>query len=101
MLKTGSYVCTCETLNRKGSAVSDLIIDCITSGVKSAAKQRQAFVWNKRSRHSDCKRQTVQRMTRYDGDGLSRSSDEAAERWWSEGLSLFGFKVNDKQQCDD
>jgi len=36
-------------------------------------------------------------MTSDSGGGLSRSSDEVAERQWSEGLSLFGFVVNDNQ----
>jgi hypothetical protein len=38
MLKTGSYVYTCESPDRKGSAERNLISNCIASGVKSAAK---------------------------------------------------------------
>jgi hypothetical protein len=37
------------------------------------------------------------RMTPDSGDGLSCSSEEVSERRWSEGLSLFGFMVNDNQ----
>ena len=40
MLKAGDYVCICY-------ARDDLIAAGITSGVKRARLQQQAFVWNK------------------------------------------------------
>ena len=38
-----------------------------------------------------CKTIVGVRITPDSGDGLSCSSDEVTERYWSEGLSLFGF----------
>lgn len=41
------------------------------------------------------------RITRDSGGGLSRSSNEVAERQWSEGLSLFDFLQSDNQKWED
>jgi|JI61114DRNA_FD_contig_21_4634555_length_689_multi_11_in_0_out_0_2 hypothetical protein len=63
--------------------MGDLISDCITSGVKLAIHQQQAFVWNKRSRYRyDEFEKTIVgvRITSDSGDGLSCSSEEVAER---------------------
>jgi len=40
-------------------------------------------------------------MTPDGGGGLSRSSDEVTERYWSKGLSLFGFYSDDNQKWED
>jgi hypothetical protein len=94
MLKTGSYVYICEE-----SAMGDLIADCTASGVKLTRLQqgllygtREVVIWAKRvTAIAD------QRMGLDNGGGLSRSSEEVAERQWSKGLSLFGFVVEDNQ----
>ncbi len=94
MLKTGIYVCSCEP-----SAIDDLITDCITSGVKLAGHQPGLLYGTGEIAIVAVSYLTIAgiRMIPDSGDGLSCSSDEGTERYWSEGLSLFGFVVNDNQ----
>ena len=76
-----------------------LITDCITSGVKLAGLQQGLLYGTREIAIAAMSYETIAgvRMTSGSGDGLSCSSDEAFERRWSEGLSLFGFVVNDNQ----
>jgi hypothetical protein len=94
MLKTGSYVCICDI-----SAMDDLITDCMTSGVKLARLQQGLLYGTREVAIAAMSIKAIKdvRMTSDSGDGLSCSSDEGTERYWSEGLSLFGFVVNDNQ----
>ena len=73
--------------------MDDLITDCITSGVKLAGLQHGLLYGTREVAivMMSCKTITGIRMVPDSGDGLSRSSDEVAERQWSKGLSLFGF----------
>lgn len=77
-----------------------LISDCITSGVKPAGLQHGLLYGTREiaigamSYKDNC----GVRMTSDSGDGLSHSSEEVFERRWSEGLSLFGFVINDNQK---
>lgn len=94
MLKTGSYVYICDP-----SAIDDLITDCITSGVKLARLQHGLLYGTREITIGEMSFKTIEdvRMTSDSGDGLSCSSEEVFERRWSEGLSLFGFVINDNQ----
>ncbi|HYF66620.1 MAG TPA: hypothetical protein VD884_00730 [Ohtaekwangia sp.] len=76
-----------------------LISDCITSGVKLTRLQHGLLYGTREIAIVEMSRKTIKdvRMTSDSGDGLSCSSDEAAERQWSEGLILFGFVVDDNQ----
>jgi hypothetical protein len=77
-----------------------LISDCTTSGVKLTRPQHGLLYGTREIAIVEMSCKTIKdvRMTSDSGDGLSRSSDEVVERQWSEGLSLFGFVVNDNQQ---
>ena len=77
-----------------------LITDCITSGVKLTGHQHGLFYGTREIAIEEMSRQTIKdvRMTSDSGGGLSCSSEEVFERRRSEGLSLFGFIVNDNQQ---
>jgi hypothetical protein len=92
MLKTGTYVCSCES-----SAIDDLIADCITSGVKLAGLQHRVLYGTREVAIVEMSCKTIKdvRMTSASGDGLSCISDDVVERQKSEGLSLFSFVVND------
>ena len=48
MLKTGSYVCACETPERSGSVVDNLITGYIASGVKLPAKDNSRRLYGTR-----------------------------------------------------
>ena len=98
MLKTGSYVCICES-----SAMGDLISDCITSGVKLAGRQHGLLYGTREVVIAVMSRKNITgiRMIPDSGDGLSCSSEEVVERRWSEGLSMFGFIATDNQQWED
>ena len=76
-----------------------LISDCITSGVKLAGLQHGLLYGTREVAIVEMSFRTITgvRMTPASGDGLSRSSDEIAERLLSQGLSLFGFVVNANQ----
>lgn len=76
-----------------------LITDCITSGVKLARHQQGLLYGTREVAIVEMSIRTIEdvRMTSDSGDGLSWSSNEVAERQWNEGLSLFGFIVNDNQ----
>lgn len=91
MLKTGGYVCACDS-----SAMGDLISDCITSGVKLSGRQHGLLYGTREVVIVEMSFATITgvRMTPDNGDGLSRISDEVVERQWSKGLSLFSFVVN-------
>jgi hypothetical protein len=93
-VKTGSYVYICDL-----SAMDDLITDCIASGVKLAGLQHGLLYGTREIaiEAMSCKTIKDVRTTSDRGDGLSCSSDEVFERRWSEGLSLFGFVINDNQ----
>ena len=79
--------------------MDDLITDCITSGVKLARHQHGLLYGTREVAIEEMSFETIKdvRMTSDSGGGLSRSSVELVERQWSEGLSLFGFVVNDNQ----
>ena len=74
-----------------------LISDCITSGVKLAGHQHGLLYGTREIAIVALSYSTMAdvRMTSDSGDGLSYSSDEVVERRWSQGLSLFGFVIND------
>lgn len=76
-----------------------LITDCITSGVKLAGGQHGLLYGTREIAIVEMSRETISdlRMRSDSGDGLSCSSEEVAERQWSEGLSLFGFVITDNQ----
>ena len=76
-----------------------LISDCITSGVKLARHQHGLLYGTREVAIAGMSIRTIEdvRMTSDSGGGLSCNNDEVAERQWSEGLSLFGFVVNDNQ----
>jgi hypothetical protein len=76
-----------------------LITDCITSGVKLARHQHGLLYGTREVAIVEMSCKTIKdvRMTSGSGDGLSCSSEEVFERRWSEGLSLFGFVINDNQ----
>ena len=79
--------------------MDDLITDCIASGVKLTRLQHGLLYGTREVaiEAMSCKTIKDVRMTSDSGDGLSCSSDEVVERQWSEGLSLFGFVINDNQ----
>ena len=81
------------------SAMGGLISDGITSGVKLTRRQYRLLYGTREAAiaRMSCKGHRRVRITRDSGDGLSCSSDEVAERQWSEGLSLFGFIIIDNQ----
>lgn len=74
-----------------------LISDCITSGVKLAGHQHGLLYGTREVAIVEMSFKTITgvRMTPDSGDGLSCSSDEDTERYWSKGLSLFSFVIND------
>jgi hypothetical protein len=76
-----------------------LISDCTTSGVKLAGLQHGLLYGTREIAIAAMSYPTIAglRMKPDSGDGLSCSSEEVVERQWSEGLSLFGFIVNDNQ----
>jgi hypothetical protein len=76
-----------------------LITDCITSGVKLAGLQHRVLYGTREVAIAAMSHETIAdvRMTSDSGDGLSCSSEEVFERRLSEGLSLFGFVMNDNQ----
>jgi hypothetical protein len=76
-----------------------LITDCITSGVKLTGLQHGLLYGTREVVIEEISCKTIEdvRMTSDSGDGLSCPSDEVFERRWSEGLSLFGFVINDNQ----
>jgi hypothetical protein len=76
-----------------------LITDCITSGVKLTGRQHGLLHGTREVAIAAMSRITIadRRMRSDSGDGLSCSSDEGIERYWSEGLSLFGFVMIDNQ----
>lgn len=76
-----------------------LITDCITSGVKLTGLQHGLLYGTREVANVGMSVTTITGvgMTPVSGDGLSCSSDEAVEKHWSEGLSLFGLVVNDNQ----
>ena len=76
-----------------------LITDCITSGVKLTRIQHGLLYGTREVAIAEMSYKTIEdvRMTSDSGDGLSCSSDEVVESQWSEGLSLFGFVINDNQ----
>lgn len=79
--------------------MGDLIADCTASGVKLTRLQ-QGLLYGTREVVIGAMRVTAiadQRMGSDNGGGLSRSSEEHAERQRSEGLSLFGFVFIDNQ----
>jgi len=79
--------------------MGDLISDGIASGVKLTRHQCRLLYGTREvaiARMSIKDHRRV-RTARDSGDGLSCSSDEVAERQWSEGLSLFGFIIFDNQ----
>ncbi|HEX5172009.1 MAG TPA: hypothetical protein VFW11_22680 [Cyclobacteriaceae bacterium] len=80
-----------------------LICDCITSGVKLAGRQHGLLYGTREVVITVMSVTTIagRRMRSDNGGGLSRSSDEFAERQWSEGLSLFGFSSDDNQKWED
>jgi hypothetical protein len=92
MLKTGTYVCSCEP-----SAIDALITDCITSGVKLAGLQHRVLYGTREVVIAAMSVTTIvdRRMRSDNGDGLSCISDDVVERQKSEGLSLFSFVVDD------
>jgi len=79
------------------SAMGDLISDCIASGVKLAGHQHGLLYGTREVAIAGTSLTTIPgvRMTPDGGDGLSCSSEEDTERYWSKGLSLFGFIIND------
>ena len=79
--------------------MDDLIADCTTSGVKLAGLQHGLLYGTREVAIVMMSCETIMeiRMIPDSGDGLSCSSDEVFERRWSEGLSLFGFVINDNQ----
>ncbi|RAV98114.1 hypothetical protein DQQ10_25615 [Pseudochryseolinea flava] len=79
--------------------MEDLITDCITSGVKRTRLQQRLLYGTREIAIAaiSYKNNCDVRMTSDSGDGLSCSSDEAVERQWSEGLSLFCFIVIDNR----
>ena len=79
--------------------MGDLISDCITSGVKLTGPQHGLLYGTREVAIAGMSFITITgvRMIPDSGGGLSRSSAEVVERQWSEGLSLFGFVVNDNQ----
>ena len=79
--------------------MGDLISDCITSGVKLTGLQHGLLYGTRENAGVEMSMSTIEdvRMTSTSGDGLSSSSEEVVERPWSEGLSLFGFVVDDNQ----
>jgi hypothetical protein len=79
--------------------MDDLIADCITSGVKLAGLQYGLLYGTREITIAAMSYTTIAgvRMTPDSGGGLSCSSDEVVERRWSEGLSLFGFIIDDNQ----
>ena len=83
--------------------MDDLITDCVTSGVKLAGRQHGLLYGTREVTIGAMSTKTIadRRMRSDSGGGLSRSSDEVAERRWSEGLSLFGFVVINNQRWDD
>jgi hypothetical protein len=76
-----------------------LITDCATSGVKLAGLQHGLLYGTREVAIAAMSYATIAdvRMTSDSGDGLSCSSDAVVEKRWSEGLSLFGFIINDNQ----
>ena len=85
------------------SAMGVLISDCITSGVKLAGLQCGLLYGTREVAIAGMSLTTILgvRMTPDGGGGLSRSSDEITERYWSKGLSLFGFYSDDNQKWED
>lgn len=79
--------------------MGDLITDCITSGVKLAGLQQRVLYGTREVAIEEMSMNAIKdrRMRSDSGGGLSCSSDEVFERRWSEGLSLFGFVINDNQ----
>lgn len=79
--------------------MDDLITDCITSGVKLAGRQHGLLYGTREVAIEEMSWITIKDvgMTSDSGGGLSCSSEEVFERRWSEGLSLFGFIINDNQ----
>ena len=77
MLKTGTYVCSCEP-----SAMDALTTDCISSGVKLAGLQHRVLYGTREVVIAVMSVMTMtdRRMRSDNGDGLSCSSDEIAER---------------------
>ena len=75
------------------SAKDDLITVGIISGVKLARLLHRLLYGTREVAivMMSCKTIVGVRITPDCGDGLSCSSDEVTERYWSEGLSLFGF----------
>ena len=79
--------------------MEDLITDCITSGVKLAGRQHGLLYGTREIAIGEMSLMAIEgvRIAPDSGDGLSCSSEEVAERQWSEGLSLFGFVLIDNQ----